>query len=662
MPRVAWGLDIGHSSLKAARIERVGSAAAELTSFDVIEIEPGEDENTRPARARAALEELLRRRRIGSEPVIVAVPGNQTFFRPFSLPAVAQTRLAEIVRFEANQQIPFPINEVLWDYKQIAPGEDRETRVGLVAVRRELVEQILSDMRSMGLKLEAIQVSPLALYNFILYEFGGREPWLVLDAGARVTDFVVCDSEDFWFRPLPQSGNDLTRALEQKFRMNFEEAEALKIKMGESKQAKKIFQVVEPMLRNLVGDIQRTIGYYKGIRRDAELGSILAVGNSWRLPGLVQFVEQALGVEMELLKEIRRIQVGVGVDVGWWNEEVQSMAVALGLGLQGVGLGKVSLELMPERIMQERMVRRKRPVVAAGVGVALLASIASFLAARHNRAVYGGDIAAAEAPLGQVRKLQAELTEANRPVEAKLGQLREWSEGAARERGWVLECLQEIGKVGGAAGVPVLGPQAAGGNGVYVREIFVSRRSPVMRVRGMADDVVAWYKEVSGEGTGRAGPAPMVVILRFEVGGRPGLQGAEGRPDAAHAQALREAIASSSRIILQSGEEVAGLISETDEDRNEGVLRVASRDGGQVRSVARADIERLMWFRDVTLGADWHPESRPALHPDEVDRLTEEAREKGTVPQIPNRIYGQFTMAWTYDDGRDVQPAEEAPE
>lgn len=211
MPSAVWGLDIGHSALKAVRLERSGSVPV-LTNFDVIEIEQSEDEGTRTGRVQTALAELLRRRKIGQEPVLVSVPGNQTFFRPFALPPAPASRLASIVGFEARNQIPFPINEVLWDFKRIAPSDAGEIRVGLVAVRRELIDQLLALVRQSGLRLEAIQVAPLALYNLVSYELGDQGSWLVLDGGARVTDFVVVDGEEFWFRPLPQSGNDLTRA------------------------------------------------------------------------------------------------------------------------------------------------------------------------------------------------------------------------------------------------------------------------------------------------------------------------------------------------------------------------------------------------------------------------------------------------------------------
>ncbi|GAF67211.1 unnamed protein product, partial [marine sediment metagenome] len=99
---VAWGLDIGSSTIKAVKLRKTGSGV-EVLDFDVIEIEHSDDESTRDMRNAAAIAELARRKKFGSIPVVVSVPGNQVFFRPFNLPAVGERKVPEIVRYEARQ-------------------------------------------------------------------------------------------------------------------------------------------------------------------------------------------------------------------------------------------------------------------------------------------------------------------------------------------------------------------------------------------------------------------------------------------------------------------------------------------------------------------------------------------------------------------------------
>ena len=342
--RPAWGIDIGFATIKAVKLKRAGDTV-EILDFDVIELEYAEDEAGREANIRAGLEEITKRRKIGTAPVVLAVPGNLCFFRPFTLPPVEHRRVREIVGYEARQRIPSPLEEVLWDFRTSTSTPGGEVNVNLIAIRKEIVEGLLEIARDLDLRVAAIQAAPLALYNFVRHELRPADTVLVLDAGSKVTDFVVVAPGSFWFRPLPVSGADITRVLAQKFRIPFEEAENLKLKMADSKQAEKIFQVIEPMILNLAGEIQRTSGYYKSLARDTRLDTIYAVGQSFRLPRLAEYLSQNLETQVLPITELTRIRVAGSVDQAWFHDEFLSMAVAIGLGLQGAGLGEFDLDL-----------------------------------------------------------------------------------------------------------------------------------------------------------------------------------------------------------------------------------------------------------------------------------------------------------------------------
>lgn len=657
MAGTVWGLDIGQASIKAVKMERVGSVA-QVTSFDVIEVEAGEDENTRPARTQAAMAELLGRRKIGNDPVIVAVPGNQTFFRPFELPPAPASRLAGIVGFEARNQIPFPIDEVLWDFKQLAPSDDGQMRVGLIAVRRELVDQILALVKQFHLRLEAIQVAPFALYNLVRYEFGDSQPWLILDGGARVTDFVVVDGEEFWFRPLPQSGNDLTRCLEQKFRMTFEEAEELKLKMGGSKQAGQIFQVIEPMLRNMAGDIQRTIGYYKGIRKDADIQNIVAVGSAFRLPGIIEFLQQAIDMDITYLNDLRRVRLGPGVDATWWQEELPSMAVALGLGIQGVGLAPVSMDLLPEAIRHERMLRKKRPIVAVTVGLALAASGAGLLAGMRERGALKSNLGSITSGLADVRRYKKAYEDEGKLTPKTEADIEAMARGTASDRGWAVECLDMISKVKGPGGKPVLGTEAADEDGgVYIMNIAVTRADPFAgAARGAENSIVKWYQKLWEKEAGR----PLAAIIQAEVAG-PSYEGTRTKKASTiHAQALKQALRFSSKVFLKDDAETAaalaklgitekvlvGFIGRSDEDTKAGRISFFASPGAGPKLIEMKHVERLAWLRRVRLGTGWVPEVRPVTPRSALGRGDSDEPKK-----IYMREYLNITLGLVYDDG-----------
>jgi type IV pilus assembly protein PilM len=654
MASTVWGLDIGQASIKAVKMERAGSVA-QVTSFDVIEVEPGEDESTRPARTHAAMAELLRRRKIGNDPVIVAVPGNQTFFRPFELPPAPASRLASIVGFEARNQIPFPIDEVLWDFKQLAPSDDGQMRVGLIAVRRELIDQIIGLVKQFNLRLEAIQVAPFALYNLMQYEFGPGQPWVILDGGARVTDFVVADGEEFWFRPLPQSGNDLTRCLEQKFRMTFEEAEELKLKMGGSKQAGQIFQVIEPMLRNMAGDIQRTIGYYKGIRKNADLQNIMAVGSSFRLPGIIEFLQNAIDADITYLNGLRRVRLGPMVDAAWWQEELPSMAVALGLGIQGVGLAPVAMELLPESIRRERMLRKKRPIVAVTVGLALAASVAGLLAGKRELGALKANLKQIDAGLAKVNNFERKYKAASAQTPALEQGVETLARDTARDRGWAVDCLNTILKVKAPDGSAVLGTEATSEDGgVYLKNVVVSRGDPFIGAgRNTEQSIMGWYQKLRVATAQR----PLAAIVQAEVAGPPYEQGKEKAiASTARAQALKEALNFSSKVYLKDDEEttaalgalgitgkvLAGAVSRSAEDEKAGRISLLSAPGATPKLIETKHIERLAWIRRAKLGTGWEYEER---------RVTPRAAPGEEPDKIQMRQYLSITLGLVYDDG-----------
>jgi len=640
MASTVWGLDIGQASIKAVKMERAGSVA-QVTSFDVIDVEPGEDESTRPARTQAAIGELLGRRKIGADPVIVAVPGNQTFFRPFELPPAPPGRLAGIVGFEARNQIPFPIDEVLWDFKQLAPSDDGQMRVGLIAVRRELIDQIIALIKQFNLRLDAIQVAPFALYNLVSYERGTDQPWLILDGGARVTDFVIVDGEEFWFRPLPQSGNDLTRCLEQKFRMTFEEAEDLKLKMGGSKQAGQIFQVIEPMLRNLAGDIQRTMGYYKGIRKDAEIKNILTVGSAFRLPGMLDFLRETVDTGIAPMDRLNRIRLGPGVDAAWWQEELPSMAVALGLGLQGLGLAPVELEFLPESVRHERMLRKKRPIVAATVGLALAASVVGFLSGMRERRALEGNLGKIKSGLHDVTTFEDKYADEMRPIKGLEDDLEAMARGTARDRGWILECLDMIAKVKGPTGEAVLGTKATDDDGgVFIKNIVATRGDPFARSnRGIEKSIANWYGDLWAKGMDR----PLAAIIQAEVAGPSYEEGARKKNvNPAHAENLKQALKFSSKVFLKGGKALTGFISRSEEDMKAGRISLRASPGAEPVLIETKDVDRLAWVRRAVLGTGWDPEER---------RVSSPATRSDEMSAVHMRQYLNVTLGLVYDDG-----------
>ncbi|HLX60468.1 MAG TPA: pilus assembly protein PilM [Planctomycetota bacterium] len=369
---IVWGLDIGSSAIKAVKMQRFNTECS-IIDFDIIDI-PAGDEAERPARLNAAMKNLTETHKFGNDPVFLAIPGAVCLHREFTLPPTAEAKLHEMVQFEARQQIPFPLDQVEWGYERFDATEDanKGINITLIAVRKSDIQEMTSLCANYELKLEGIAAAPMALYNFINFEFKPNTITLILDAGARGTDFVVMNKRQIYFRSIQIAGREITRVLENKFKVPYDKAESLKKNIEKSPQMDQILSVIEPTLRNLGADVQRTIGFYKAKSRGQKIQNCYLLGHAFRLPKMAEYLQsQVREAPFALVEGLQRIRLGSTVEPSVWEHEFPTMAVAIGLGIQGLGLGELNLNLIPRQteVDQARAQWKKFAAMSAAIVV-----------------------------------------------------------------------------------------------------------------------------------------------------------------------------------------------------------------------------------------------------------------------------------------------------
>lgn len=368
-----WGIDIGKSSIKALKMKKVKNQL-EIIGIEIVEFEQAgseADEGNREEQIRQALTEFQARSKIKKEKVYVSIPGQATFNRLITIPPVEAKRISEIVSYEAQQQIPFPINEVIWDYQVIGEigkaAEERE--VMLFAVRKEIINNFLDNITNAGLKVDGIQIAPLAIYNFIRYEQADMSACVAIDIGAENTDLVVIDHDKLWLRALPSAGDDITKALQKRFNVPYQEAEKLKIKSGKTKQSKKIFEVMKPVLKDLVGEIHRSVGYYKSMSKDIKFEKMIFMGNATKLSGFEKFFSQNLQYEIGVLDKLSNIRVSPKINVNLFQTNIATFAVSMGLAIQGLGAATNDIKLLPPEMVARGNEEKQKPFLIAAVAL-----------------------------------------------------------------------------------------------------------------------------------------------------------------------------------------------------------------------------------------------------------------------------------------------------
>ncbi len=162
--------------------------------------------------------------------------------------------------------------------------------VGIFAMRRELVNQTIKYFTDVGLQVNAVQMNPLAVYNGLHYDDRIEGTTMIVDVGAENSDLIIAEGENIWMRSIPIGGNNFTEALVKSFKLKFPKAEELKRNAATSKYGRQILQAMKPVFSDLVSEIQRSIGFYSSTHRDSRIAKVLALGGTFRLPGLQKYL------------------------------------------------------------------------------------------------------------------------------------------------------------------------------------------------------------------------------------------------------------------------------------------------------------------------------------------------------------------------------------
>ncbi|MBX9788001.1 MAG: type IV pilus assembly protein PilM [Pirellulales bacterium] len=392
--KAVWGIDLGQSALKALRC-RLGDDADSIVAdaFDYIEYPKilSQPEANPEELIAEAIKTFLSRNSVRGDRVAISVSGQSGLARFIKLPPVESKKIPDIVKYEAKQQIPFGLEDVVWDYQQMAGGSVEEgfaleTEVGLFAMKREQVFRALAPFTEAGIEVDYVQLAPLALYNFVAFDqmpdlpppedYDPENPpgsVVVLSVGTDTTDLVITNGFRVWQRNVPLGGNHFTRALTKELKLTFASAEHQKRNVAQAGEGgKAVFQAMRSVFNDLLNQVQMSLKYYGDIDRRTKVVRVLALGNTLKLPGLQRYLQQNLGMDVARLEKFRTLGGSEVVDASAFKDNILTFATCYGLALQGLRDTKIRTNLLPPEIAQERMIRNKKPWALAAAAVLLL--------------------------------------------------------------------------------------------------------------------------------------------------------------------------------------------------------------------------------------------------------------------------------------------------
>jgi type IV pilus assembly protein PilM len=393
-----WGLEIGQSALKALKCRLDGETLV-AEAFDYIEYPKilSQPEAEPEVMVREALETFISRNDLKKCKVGLSVPGQNGLAKFFKPPPVELKKIPDIVKYEAKQQIPFDLNDVIWDYQRMAGGsiEDGfalETEVGLFAMKRDAVYRAIKPLLAQGIEVDLIQLAPLSIYNMITYDRltdpeGGEvfdpdhppKSLVVLAMGTDATDLIITNGYRVWQRNMPLGGNHFTRQLTKDLKLTFAKAEHLKRNAMEAEDPKLVFQAMRPVFTDMVNEVQRSVGFFRSLNKKADLSSIVMLGNTTKLPGLSNYLNKNLGMDVEIMDRFQKLTGDDVLTAPAFKDHQAAFGPVYGLCLQLLGQGPVHTNLVPKEILKQRLIRAKKPWVVATAAALLLGFVVNLL-------------------------------------------------------------------------------------------------------------------------------------------------------------------------------------------------------------------------------------------------------------------------------------------
>ncbi len=382
-------LNVGAGKLVLAEFAVRGGRIPVLLNYGIGDLGMNpENETASSAFLIAALRELMSNAGIRPAPLLMAISGQMVFPRFIKLPPVAKDKLLQMIRYEAEQNVPFPIADLVWDYQLIGDAAEGEQNAMIVAAKNENVSEIVSAVMETGLEPEIIDVAPMALCNCVRYNYPDLDGCsMLVDIGARSTNLVFMEDGKFFSRCIPVAGNAITQDLAKSFQTDFRAAEALKrecafVALGGvfaavgDERADRVSKIVRNVVTRLHAEISRSINFYRSQQGGSVPTRAFLTGGSSVIPHMDTFFSDKLQVKVEPLNPFQQVALDPGLDVEKVGRDAFVLGEVVGLALRRGLACPLEITLLPEAIGRRKTFRRRLPYFGlAAAGLILTAGV-----------------------------------------------------------------------------------------------------------------------------------------------------------------------------------------------------------------------------------------------------------------------------------------------
>ena len=373
-------LDFGAGSLKIAEFEPIESGTPRLKQFGLKPL--GFEGSQDAARERVilkAIQELFAERPFGSKNIDVCAPGFHVFSKFVKLPPVDTSKVTQIIQYEAQQNVPFPLEEVVWDYQILGTAPAGELEVLLVAIKADVVDGLFRTAEAANLRVQLVDVSPAALCNAFRYNYGDLDGCtMLLDIGAKTSNLLFFEKGKVYSRGINIGANSITQDFAAESKLKFAEAERLKVEQGfvslggayeepDNPQQAAISKIARQVMTRLHIQVNQTIQFYRGQQGGSAPQRLFLAGGASIMPYTAQFFAEKLNLPVEYFNPFRNIQIDASIDLEELAKVAHSYGEVVGLGLRNVAQCPVEMNLMPKSSLKRQQFNQKKPYFIATV-------------------------------------------------------------------------------------------------------------------------------------------------------------------------------------------------------------------------------------------------------------------------------------------------------
>lgn len=339
------GLDIGTSFIKLAEIE-ASRKGATLVSFGIVPTPPGSitsrGEIIDPISVATVIKDLVKQVKTKRKNVAVGMWGSAVMVKKITGPRMSEQDLQANLKFEAEQYIPFDINEINLDFS-ILKGKNNSAETMdylLIAAQREFLFKLAEVVETAELQCTIIDVAGFSLANCYQFNYGSGNPGEVvalLNVGAGVSNFVVVDNGDVVFsRDIPVGGLSFTNEIHKQLGISVLEAESMKISASNGQNApQEVSDIIKSTLETVIEEIHRGFDFFTATANDSQIQRILVSGGSALIPGFTEQLAQVTSIPVEMFNPFTTVSYNPKAMTPEYIRQITPYAaISIGLALR----------------------------------------------------------------------------------------------------------------------------------------------------------------------------------------------------------------------------------------------------------------------------------------------------------------------------------------